>query len=602
MILLKNKNKFLAATFVFLFSFISAHIYAQTDALNKNSSEKIQEENQQENKEISQSKEDEAPEDEIVAAFKKSEAGKKDGEQKEKFLYTKKKSVPEAVRPKKPSSDEIEILNEKNSADEYENQCRDTFKYGLEEEIGELLDELTKNDDLRFVDEIYDLFFKTKSPTVRNKILAYFTKQKDPCLGNYACEIINDPYDEKRDTVLACFKYVSEAKISEALPGLVELVDKEDETYFDSALSALGDFGGADEALFLADFLDRDDLTVSQRQSLMKVLGKINAEETWEKLAEIVQDEDENSFVRMYAAEAIGEMKKPESEEILIKLFESDDANFRVYIIKGLKHFSDEKSDEIIIQALRDSQYKVRLEAVDAVKEKNLKSATPYLIYRCKDKNEQKSVKEKSYETLASLNDEKANEYLISVLKDTKAADSTKSKIAQFLLEYNYAGTDEIIELAKESLKTDLKKNLRYSLGKEFAKYGRAEFEEICALYLDSKDVSTQGTGLDIWAKGKYESLRPRLEKLVAELDEEEKAKAQRDEALKNAKTEDEQKKIRLKPVKKANANAAKARRILLQVDSISGKNKSEEQIPDAVSSAQSTADSKSEQKVEEGK
>ena len=93
MILLKNKNKFLAATFVFLFSFISAHIYAQTDALNKNSSEKIQEENQQENKEISQSKEDEAPEDEIVAAFKKSEAEKKRRRAKRKiFVYKEKVS------------------------------------------------------------------------------------------------------------------------------------------------------------------------------------------------------------------------------------------------------------------------------------------------------------------------------------------------------------------------------------------------------------------------------------------------------------------------------------------------------------------------------
>ncbi len=614
MILLKNKNKFLISAFVFILGFISADIYAQSNDLNKTSSEKIQntllsaEQNQIED-EQNQPDEAKKDEDEIVAAFKKSESEKKLTEQKETFSYTKQKTVPEVMRPKKPSASEIETSlekNEKNLADEYENQCSDTFKYGLEDEISSLLEEFTKNDDLRFVDEIYDLFFKTKSPGVRNKILAYFTKLKDPCLGNYACEIINDPYDEKKDTVLACFKYVSEAKISEALPGLVELVDKEDENYFDSALLALGELGNSDEAMFLTDFLDRDDLSVSQRQSLMKVLGKIKAEETWEKLAEIVQDEDENSFVRMYAAEAIGEMQKPESEEILIRLFESDDANFRVYVIKGLKYFNDEKSDEIIIQALRDSQYKVRLEAVNCVKEKKLQTATPYLIYRCRDKNEQKSVKEKAYDALASLNDEKANEYLISVLKDNKAADTTKSKIAQFLLEYNYCGTPEIIELAKESLKTDLKKNLRYSLGKEFAKYGRPEFEEICSLYLDSKDVSTQGTGLDIWAKGKYQSLRPRLEKLAAELDEEEKSRTQIEEDLKKAKTEDERKKIRLKSVKKANANAAKAKRILLQTDSISGKNKTSEQTPDAVSSAQSSSEPKvkqSEEKIlEQGK
>lgn len=549
-------------------------------------------------------------EDPIVAAFKQNQISGESSdflENQEKFSYKKEKLVPPITKPKKISEFQVENsleLNEENSSDEYFTKCSETFKFGLEDEISDLIDELTKNDDLRFVDSIYNLFYATKSSNIRNKILAYFTKLKDPCLGNYACQIINDPYDEKKDTVNACIKYVSEAKIQEALPGLIDLVDKEDENYFTSALQSLGELGGKDEALFLADFLNRDDLSVAQRQSLMKVLGKIKAVETWESLAQIAQDEDENSYVRMYAAEAIGAMQKNESEDILIELFESDDSNFRVYVIKGLTYFDDEKSNQVIIQALRDSQYKVRLEAINAVKEKNLKEAVPYLIYRCKDKNEQKSVKEKSYETLAFLNDEDGNKFLISLLKDSKTSDATKSKIASCLLEYNYAGTNEILELAKDSLKSDLKKNLRYSLGKEFAKYGRAEFEEICSLYLDSKDVATQGTGLDIWAKGKYESLRPKIESLASEVDQEQKLKEERDEALKNAKSEEETKRIKLKPIKKANANATKAKRILEQVNSITSyKNKTDENDSesltkddlsqedlDAVSSAQSSS------------
>ena len=50
----------------------------------------------------------------------------------------------------------------------------------------------------------------------------------------------------------------------------------------------------------------------------MKVLGKLQALSTWEKLCEICQDEEENSFVRMYAAEAIGNMKLPDSIPILV--------------------------------------------------------------------------------------------------------------------------------------------------------------------------------------------------------------------------------------------------------------------------------------------
>lgn len=60
-----------------------------------------------------------------------------------------------------------------------------------------MIDELTKNQDNRFVDGIYDLFQETKSVAVKEKILDYFTKLKDSCLASYAVEIINDPYDEK---------------------------------------------------------------------------------------------------------------------------------------------------------------------------------------------------------------------------------------------------------------------------------------------------------------------------------------------------------------------------------------------------------------------
>ena len=458
-----------------------------------------------------------------------------------KFKYTKEKIYPADTRPKKHDSSKNYVDRSKD----YEKKCNDILKYGLEGQITELIDELTKNQDNRFVDGIYDLFQETKSVAVKEKILDYFTKLKDSCLASYAVEIINDPYDEKNSIVEKCFKYVSEADIKDANPGLVDLVDKEEDAYFTGALSALGETGGKEEALFLADYLDRDDLNVSQRQALMRVLGRIKAVETWQKISEIAKDENENTFVRMYAAEAIGAMEKPESEDILVELFESNDPNLRTYVIKGISYFNDKKSSDLIIQALRDSQYKVRLEAVSAV--------VPFLIFRCKDKDEHKQVKEKCYSVIADLNTSDGNDYLISVLKDKKIGDATKAKVSAALLEYNHAGTKEVIELARSALKSDIQKNLRYALGKEFAKYDRSEFADICAEYIASDDVATQGTGLDIWAKGRYSSVKAAVEEIAKDAEEE------------NLTEEKEKPKGYQFGVKKKNANAKKAKRILEQ-------------------------------------
>lgn len=466
-----------------------------------------------------------------------------------KFKYTKEKIYPADTRPKKHDSSKNYVDRSKD----YEKKCNDILKYGLEGQITELIDELTKNQDNRFVDGIYDLFQETKSVAVKEKILDYFTKLKDSCLASYAVEIINDPYDEKNSIVEKCFKYVSEADIKDANPGLVDLVDKEEDAYFTGALSALGETGGKEEALFLADYLDRDDLNVSQRQALMRVLGRIKAVETWQKISEIAKDENENTFVRMYAAEAIGAMEKPESEDILVELFESNDPNLRTYVIKGISYFNDKKSSDLIIQALRDSQYKVRLEAVSAVGKNRIDKAVPFLIFRCKDKDEQKQVKEKCYSVIADLNTSDGNDYLISVLKDKKIGDATKAKVSAVLLEYNHAGTKEVIELARSALKSDIQKNLRYALGKEFAKYDRSEFADICAEYIASDDVATQGTGLDIWAKGRYSSVKAAVEEIAKDAEEE------------NLTEEKEKPKGYQFGVKKKNANAKKAKRILEQ-------------------------------------
>ena len=466
-----------------------------------------------------------------------------------KFKYTREKIYPADARPKKHDTSKNYVDRSKD----YEKNCNDILKYGLEGQITKLIDELTKNQDNRFVDGIYDLFQETKSVAVKEKILEYFTKLKDPCLASYAVEIINDPYDEKNSIVEKCFKYVSEADIKDANPGLVDLVDKEEDAYFTGALSALGETGGKEEALFLADYLDRDDLNVSQRQALMRVLGRIKAVETWQKISEIAKDENENTFVRMYAAEAIGAMEKPESEDILVELFESSDPNLRTYVIKGISYFNDKKSSDLITQALRDSQYKVRLEAVSAVGKNRIDKAVPFLIFRCKDKDEQKQVKEKCYSVIADLNTSDGNDYLISVLKDKKIGDATKAKVSAALLEYNHAGTKEVIELARSALKSDIQKNLRYALGKEFAKYDRSEFADICAEYIASDDVATQGTGLDIWAKGRYPSVKSAVEEIAKDAEEE------------NLTEEKEKPKGYQFGAKKKNANAKKAKRILEQ-------------------------------------
>ncbi len=417
--------------------------------------------------------------------------------------------IPNSKRPKPIDKEKAEKAAEKDESDkDYENKSN-TIKYGLPSEISTLIDELIKNDDPRFTEEIYDIFQVTKNPTIRQKVLTYFKQQEDPCLEDYAVEVLNDPYEEKNDLVKACFQYISTVKTKEAIPAVLSIIEGENDSYFNDAIAAIGEIGGPGEAMFLVEYLEREDLSDAQRQTLMRTCGKMHAVQTWEKVVSVAEDEDENLYVRMYAAESLGLMEKKESVPILVELFTENDPNLRQYVIKGLSHFPGVvEAEETIMQGIRDEHWRVRQEAIKTAKEMKLTDSIPYLIYRAKNDSE-KVIKEEAYTSIAALNTTEGNDFLVAQLGEKKLGDATKKKIVEVLLKEGNAGEAEILALAEECLQDDKRKDLRYAIGKELAKYEKSAYDDICIKYLSSKDSTTQSLGLDIYKTNRFSSAVP---------------------------------------------------------------------------------------------
>lgn len=415
--------------------------------------------------------------------------------------------IPSSKRPKPIDKKKAEAAALKDETKDDDEKNRDTVKYGMASEIATLLDTLIKNDDPRYTEEIYDLFQDSKNSSIKEKVLVYFTKLEDPCLEDFAVELLYDPYDEQASVVKAAFAYVAACKTKEAIKPVRTMVEQENETYFSDAINALGDIGGAEEAVFLTQFLERDDLDVAKRQNIMRVCGKMHAIETWGRMVDIIEDDDENTFVRMYAAEAIGVMEDERSIAVLERNFDATDPNFRQYIVKGISHFpSSKEAQNVVMQAIRDDHWKVRQEAIRSAKQMNLTSAVPFLIHRAKNDAE-KVIKEEAYTTLGELNTKEGNEFLISCLTDKKIGDNFKTKAVEVLLKQEKGnGQKEIIELAEKTLADDKLKNLRYAIGKEIAKYDNQAFSSLCVKYLSSKDTTTVSLGLDMYKTGKYSS------------------------------------------------------------------------------------------------
>lgn len=390
------------------------------------------------------------------------------------------------------------------------------LRFGLDDEIISMLDGFMKDKTYLHLDETLDLFRRTRNVALREKIVSYFTAAKDARLSGYALEVLEDPFDTRKSTVSLLFKYAGELGITEAAACARTLLENDNTEYFDSALSAMAMLGSPDDALFLSEYLERDDLSIAQQQSVMKALGRIGAVETWDSLVAIAQDEERNSFVRMYAAEAIGQMGKGESVPVLVRLFETTDPNFRASVVKALANFpGDADATAAITEAVRDSHYKVRLEAVKAVGGMKLSGALPYILYRAKNDPES-SVRYACYETLGALGSSEGEEYLVGVINDRKQGDTAKVRAAEVIMESGGApSVQAVVELARGTLSDDKRKPLRYALGKVFASTENPALADICLEYMRSKDASTAGTGLDIYARNKFPSVTAEVRKIA---------------------------------------------------------------------------------------
>ena len=102
-----------------------------------------------------------------------------------------------------------------------------TLNYGLDTEIIAMLDEFTANKTFYYLDELEVILERTRSVSLREKIITYFTDAEDGRLADYALEIIEDPFDTRNSTVALLFKYASKLKIEEAAPLAKKLLEED---------------------------------------------------------------------------------------------------------------------------------------------------------------------------------------------------------------------------------------------------------------------------------------------------------------------------------------------------------------------------------------
>lgn len=399
---------------------------------------------------------------------------------------------------------------------------RDVLRYGLENEIVELVTELRDKEDTTYNADLESLFSRTRSVAVRESILSMYAALENPAFSSFALEVLADPWDYRNSTVSAVFSYVQKIKPPEASPLVRTILDNESEEFRDQAIRTLGKIGTADDAAYLVDYLqgtiegdERQRLII--RQNVMEALGELKSDAVWDDFVSIAQNEDENIMIRATAVRAIGSIGREGGDDLLAGLFETDDPLLRSAVVSGLSGYSGQVVVDVVLEALKDTHYRVRLEALNAVEKLKIADAAPFVQYRAQT-DPVDAVKAKSIDVLALLGESDSINWMLEQVRNEQTPDKTRMTIIQALMNHDSSSVvNDAVQVAFASLKDDRKKWLRYELGKLFVKQGDPALSDVAEAYIQHKDVATKSLGIEMYNKNRFTNLKGHVESIAAD-------------------------------------------------------------------------------------
>ncbi|HNY22774.1 MAG TPA: HEAT repeat domain-containing protein, partial [Treponemataceae bacterium] len=339
--------------------------------------------------------------------------------------------------------------------------------------------------------------------------IGYFTDEKNPILKDHALKVLSDPYSYKKSTVRAMLDYAMRLPLMDAAPSVRKMIEDDNRDFLDKTVQTLGKIGSSEDAKYLVGYMsgeiEGDEKTrLIIRQNVMTAIGELKCSEIAPDLIEIARDEDENTVIRATAGVAAGKLLDSNAIPALVDFFSNTDPILRSAAINGLSNFDTPEARSILMEGIKDSHYKVRLDSIDAVTRAKMDESVDFLLFRARtDPVEQ--VRIKAIESLAIFGGSASNDWLVESFKDEKATDKVRVRIASSLLEKNPALLmADFNKVILGTLKDDKKKELRYAFGKLITEKNVADSEPIAIAYLSHKDTLTKSIGLDMYEKFKF--------------------------------------------------------------------------------------------------
>ncbi|WP_319415047.1 HEAT repeat domain-containing protein [Marispirochaeta aestuarii] len=263
-----------------------------------------------------------------------------------------------------------------------DDQRRDILRYGIDSEVISLLKDLEDDEDIDdFTEEIMDLLVNSRNQELKAAAVRIFSSvEYRPALEQVE-KILLD-YPDKEELIIAGIEYFIELDHREGVEILKDFTSSQQTAVAMKAVEGIGRLGDPGDIQFLRDLYDDTSLGQNVRASALSALGMLKDSESIPFLEEIVTDASQERSYRWRACQALGEIGTPEVLPVLADLLNDDDTILRTYAVRALTTFESGEVLDYLMEALRDSFWRVRLAAVETLGERKEKDAIDILVYK----------------------------------------------------------------------------------------------------------------------------------------------------------------------------------------------------------------------------
>lgn len=390
----------------------------------------------------------------------------------------------------------------------------DKLAYGLNSEISELIKELTEEKDTSYNAELIKLFGTTRNISIQKDIINYFTVIESDLLMDEAVKKIQNRNEENKAVVVNAIRYFSVLNKSSAEELYPLLLEDNEADYRLEAVKAICETGDKKYTEKLIEIYEKEETEAVKLQILLDI-GKLKDSSSSEFLRNIASDKEMEKTYRQYAINSLGQIADEDNFDFLLSAFSEADPYIRIYALAAISRYDRKEADDIILESLKDENWRIRKEAATAAGSRKNSNYTDILIYRIENDPEE-IIRIEALKALAETGGKEAMDYIKSKAEDSRTSFKIRKLAFMLSIEKNVSDSLKMIDTVFEKEWNSPNKTLIENFCSELSKIEDPSLEIFFERMLGHSSVVVKISGIRGIRINKISSLKDKI-KIISE-------------------------------------------------------------------------------------